>query len=98
MSNFRQKLSPASLLIVLCVAQILSMAGFANFAVLLNELSAQWSLTSTQAGWIGGIYFAGYVAAVPFLVGLTDVVDARRAVGVTAGIRGLEASAGDRPV
>ena len=78
MSNSRQKLSPVSLLIVLCIAQILSMAGFANFAVLLNELSAEWSLTSTQAGWIGGIYFAGYVAAVPFLVGLTDVVDARR--------------------
>ena len=78
MSNSRQKLSPVSLLIVLCIAQILSMAGIANFAVLLNELSAEWSLTSTQAGWIGGIYFAGYVAAVPFLVGLTDVVGARR--------------------
>jgi len=90
MSNFRQKLSPAALLIVLCVAQILSMAGFANFAVLLNELSAQWSLTSTQAGWIGGIYFAGYVAAVPFLVGLTDAVDARRIYlfGLLCGIAG----------
>jgi MFS family permease len=90
MSNSRQKLSPISLLIVLCVAQILSMAGFANFAVLLNELSAEWSLTSTQAGWIGGIYFAGYVAAVPFLVGLTDVVDARRIYlfGLLCGIVG----------
>ena len=90
MSNSRQKLSPISLLIVLCIAQILSMAGFANFAVLLNELSAEWSLTSTQAGWIGGIYFAGYVAAVPFLVGLTDVVDARRIYlfGLLCGIVG----------
>ena len=90
MSNSRQKLSPVSLLIVLCIAQILSMAGFANFAVLLNELSAEWSLTSTQAGWIGGIYFAGYVAAVPFLVGLTDVVDARRIYlfGLLCGIVG----------
>jgi MFS family permease len=90
MTNSRQKLSPTSLLIVLCVAQILSMAGFANFAVLLNELSAEWSLTSTQAGWIGGIYFAGYVAAVPFLVGLTDVVDARRIYlfGLLCGIAG----------
>jgi len=90
MSNSRQKLSPVSLLLVLCVAQILSMAGFANFAVLLNELSAEWSLTSTQAGWIGGIYFAGYVAAVPFLVGLTDVVDARRIYlfGLLCGIVG----------
>jgi len=72
------------------MAQLLAMAGFANFAVLLNELSKEWALSSTQAGWIGGIYFAGYVAAVPFLVGLTDVVDARRIYlfGLLCGIVG----------
>ena len=50
----------------------------------------EWSLSSTQAGWIGGIYFAGYVAAVPFLVGLTDVLDARRIYlfGLFCGILG----------
>ena len=90
MSNSHQKLSPFSLLVILCMAQLLAMAGFANFAVLLNELSKEWALSSTQAGWIGGIYFAGYVAAVPFLVGLTDVVDARRIYlfGLLCGIVG----------
>jgi len=90
MSNSRQKLSPISLLVILCISQVLAMAGFANFAVLLNELSTQWALSSTQAGWISGIYFAGYVVAVPFLVGLTDVVDARRIYlfGLLCGIVG----------
>ena len=69
---------PIPLLIVLCGALTLSMAGFANFAVLLPEFSQLWSLSSTQAGWISGIYFVGYVAAVPLLVGLTDTVDAKK--------------------
>tara|TARA_B100000700_G_C14941156_1_gene806829 strand:+ start:178 stop:1404 length:1227 start_codon:yes stop_codon:yes gene_type:complete len=90
MSNFHQKLSPVSLLAILCTAQLLAMSGFANFAVLLNELSKEWTLSSTQAGWIGGIYFAGYVVAVPFLVGLTDIVDSRRIYlfGLLCGIIG----------
>ena len=69
---------PVPLLVTLCLALVLSMVGFANFAVLLPEFSALWHLTSTQAGWIGGIYFVGYVAAVPLLGGLTDTVDARQ--------------------
>ena len=66
------------LLIVLIFAQVLAMAGFANFAVLLPEFTALWMLTNTQAGWISGIFFVGYVLAVPVLVGLTDAVDAKR--------------------
>ena len=90
MSDSHQKLSPIALLAVLSVAQLLAMSSFANFAVLLNEFTVEWSLSSTQAGWIGGIYFAGYVAAVPFLVGLTDVLDARRIYlfGLFCGILG----------
>ena len=90
MSDSHQKLSSIALLGVLSVAQLLAMSSFANFAVLLNEFTVEWSLSSTQAGWIGGIYFAGYVAAVPFLVGLTDVLDARRIYlfGLFCGILG----------
>jgi MFS family permease len=81
---------PPRLLILLIVAQVLAMAGFANFAVLLPEFIELWSLSNTQAGWIGGIFFAGYVVAVPILVGLTDVVDAKRVyiVGVIFGLIG----------
>lgn len=82
--------SPPPLIVVMSIAQLFAMASFANFAVLINELSALWSLTTTQAGWISGIYFAGYVAAVPILVGLTDVIDARRiyVFGLLCGVVG----------
>lgn len=78
------------LLIILIIAQVLAMAGFANFAVLLPEFSEMWSLTNTQAGWVGGIFFAGYVLAVPVLVGLTDAVDAKRVyiIGIVFGLTG----------
>jgi MFS family permease len=75
---------PISLLVILCVAESLSMASFANFAVLLPEFKVLWSLSNTEAGWIGGIYFAGYVFAVPVLVGLTDAIDAKRIYLVSA--------------
>ena len=75
---------PIPLLVTLCVAESLSMASFANFAVLLPEFTVLWSLSNTEAGWIGGIYFAGYVFAVPLLVGLTDVLDAKRIYLVSA--------------
>ena len=75
---------PIPLLVTLCVAESLSMASFANFAVLLPEFKVLWSLSNTEAGWIGGIYFAGYVFAVPVLVGLTDAVDAKRIYLVSA--------------
>ena len=88
MSSPSQSMSPIVLLVSLCIAQILAMAGFANFAVLLNDFGVLWNLSSTQAGWISGVYFAGYVAAVPILVGLTDAIDARRIYlfGVATGV------------
>lgn len=66
------------LILVVCIAHILSMQGFAGFAALLPSLAPLWSLSKTEAGWIGGILFVGYAAAVPVLVTLTDRMDARR--------------------
>ena len=71
-------MSPIVLLTTLCIAQVLAMTSFANFAALLPDFVVLWDLSNTEAGWIGGIYFAGYVIAVPLLVGLTDTVDAKR--------------------
>ena len=53
------------------------MAGVFSFPAILPELAREWDLTNTKAGWINGIYFAGYTLAVPFLASLTDRVDAR---------------------
>lgn len=64
--------------IVLCIAEILTMTGVATYSALLPVLRAEWAATNTLAGAISGAFFAGYMAAVPILVSLTDRIAARR--------------------
>ncbi len=59
-------------------AQIMGMVGVSAFAALLTTFTEAWSLTNTEAGWISGVFFAGYMIAVPLLSSLTDRMDARR--------------------
>ena len=54
------------------------MAGFLSFAALVPTFIEAWSLSNTDAGWINGIFYAGYLCAVPVLVSLTDRVPPRR--------------------
>jgi MFS family permease len=63
---------------LLCIAEILSMAGTMYFPALLPSFREQWGISNTEAGWINGIFFAGYAVSSPILVGLTDRVDPRR--------------------
>jgi MFS family permease len=70
--------SPFPLIATLCVAEVLGMAGFAAFPALLPGFFAEWGLSNTDAGWINGIFFAGYLVSVPVLLALTDRVDPRR--------------------
>ena len=72
------RLSPTQLIVALCVAEVFSMIGVATFPALLPTFLTEWQLTNTDAGWINGIYFAGYLIAVPVLVSLTDRVPPRR--------------------
>lgn len=65
------------LIFILCLAEILGMFGTSSFAALLVRLGSIWHLSSTDAGWISGIYYGGYTLAVPVLVTLTDRVDAK---------------------
>jgi len=62
---------------LLALGLMVNLAPIATFAAVLPEVSAAWRLSASQAGWIGGIYFGGYAAAVPILAGLTDRVDGR---------------------
>jgi MFS family permease len=64
--------------VILCLAEVLTMTGFSTFAALLPVLRAEWQTTNTIAGVISGAFFAGYMAAVPLLVSLTDRIAARR--------------------
>lgn len=62
----------------MCAAHVASMTGFSTYATLLPQLQADWGLNNSQAGFISGAFFAGYMAAVPVLTSLTDRIDARR--------------------
>ena len=73
----RRQASGAVLVAVLCLAEVLNMLGNATFPALIPVFQRDWALSNTGAGWISGVYYAGYVAAVPLLVSLTDRRDAR---------------------
>lgn len=62
---------------LMAVGLMVNLAPIATFAAVLPEASAAWRLSASEAGWIGGIYFGGYAAAVPLLASLTDRIDGR---------------------
>ncbi len=64
--------------LALSLGLVANLAPLMTFPAVLPEIAAQWSLNSSQAGWIGGIYFAGYAVSVPFLASVTDRIDGRR--------------------
>src|SRR5262245_62996829 len=78
---------------VLLAAHILSMLGFSTYPALLPELRDLWSLSNSQAGVVGGMFFAGYVATVPLWTALTDRVDGRK-VYLAGGLLTAAGSAG----
>ena len=63
------------ILILTCFIQMISMVGFAIWPIYLIDLQAQWKLSNSEAGWISGSFYIGYVIATPFLVSLTDTFD-----------------------
>lgn len=86
-------LSPAVVISVLCVAEILSMTAFAMFPALQPTLRAEWRLSNTAAGWASGTFYFGYMLAVPVLTGLTDRVDPRRVWLASASLTLVSAAA-----
>jgi len=86
-------MSAARITALLSVGLVFNAAGLMAFPAVLPELVQAWSLSESEAGWIGGIYFAGYAAAVPLLSGLTDRIDGRR-IYIPAALVGAVASLG----
>ena len=66
-----------TLVLVVCLAEVLSMTPFSMFLALQPQLEKAWRLSNTETGWISSAYFAGYMLAVPVLGSLTDRIDAR---------------------
>jgi MFS family permease len=70
--------SPGLLIATMCVVEAAGMSAFATFPTLIPLFRQEWGISNTEAGWISGIYFAGYVGAVAVLTALTDRADAKR--------------------
>jgi predicted MFS family arabinose efflux permease len=68
----------AAIVVAICAAEILGLAGFSIVPALLPQFIDAWLLTNTQAGWLAGIVSAGYMLAVIPLVSLTDRRPARQ--------------------
>ena len=84
-------MSAPRLVVLLCLAEVLSMTVFGTFPALLPGFLAEWGLSNTEAGWINGIYFAAYMIGVPVLVALTDRVDPRWVYAFSAFLTALSA-------
>jgi MFS family permease len=82
-------MNPLPFVLAMCGAEIVGMLSFAGFQALIPTFAAEWGLTNTDAGWISGVYFAGYVGAVPVLVSLTDRLDPRRVLVASLLIGGI---------
>src|SRR5260370_2485604 len=67
-----------AIVVALCVAEIFGMAGFSSFAALLPGFTRDWTLSNTEAGWIRGLYYPGYTAAVPLPLTLPQRIDPPR--------------------
>ena len=63
---------------------VTSLAPLMTFPAVLPQVASAWQLSAAEAGWIGGIYFAGYALAVPFLSSSTDRVDGRWLVAASS--------------
>src|SRR5262249_41891751 len=62
---------------LLSFALMANLMPLATFAAMMPAIDRSWGLNASEAGWIGGIYFAGYAVSVPMLAGATDRLDAR---------------------
>jgi MFS family permease len=78
--------SPYRHTLLLCAAEILSLAAIATFPALLPDFRTLWGLSNTEAGWISAAYFGGYMLSVPFLTGVTDRFDARKVMACGAAL------------
>jgi MFS family permease len=76
---------------VLSFGLVANLVPLMTFAATLHEIAADWGVSASQSGWIGGIYFAGYAIAVPVLASATDRMDGRR-VYVASALLGAVAS------
>lgn len=87
----RERLSAVGVTASLAFCLVANLVPLMTFPAVMPDVVGAWHLTASEAGWIGGIYFAGYAAAAPILAGATDRCDGRRIV-VASSVLGAGAS------
>jgi len=65
------------LVAVMSLAMAASLLGLSTSGAVTPTLIDEWGISNSMAGWLNGIFFAGYMLGVPFLVGGADRIDAR---------------------
>lgn len=65
------------LILAICLAEVCYLLPLATFPSLVPVFQSEWALSNTEAGWISGSYYLGYMLTVPVLTALTDRYDAR---------------------
>jgi MFS family permease len=73
----RQGLLPSLVIAAMCLAEILSMTGYATFPAVSPAVARDWGLSAAAIGWIGSSYFAGTALGTLLLPAATDRFDAR---------------------
>ncbi len=84
---------PLALTLLLAAALAFSLLNFLTIAAVLPELIGEWNLSKTQAGWLVGVYFAGYMFAILYVASLTDRIDPRKIYLIGALCGGLSSLA-----
>ncbi len=87
----RARLSPAVLIALACVIEVLSMTPLSAFPALIPVFRATWGISNAEAGWVSGVFFAGMLGAVAIGTALTDRIDAKLVLIGGLAIGGLAA-------
>ncbi|WP_374300268.1 MFS transporter [Ferrovibrio sp.] len=82
-------MSSRRLILLLSALEVLAILPIASFPALLPDFIAAWGLSNTEAGWIAGIYYLGYMLLVTPAVMLTDRVDARVIFIIGSAVTGI---------
>lgn len=71
-------MSAVRLVILVCLAQVLTQIGGYIWPALLPEMVRVWDLSNSEAGWITGLFYLAYTVSVPILVTSTDRIDPKK--------------------
>jgi len=82
-------MSSRQLILLLSALEVLAILPIASFPALLPDFIAAWQLSNTEAGWIAGVYYFGYMLLVAPAVTLTDRYDARTVFILGCAVTGI---------